>query len=155
MSQRLADFLRDSLKLGALAEIPLSDELALAEHYLSVEQVRYGSRLRVDVLVPEAAMMCRVPPLLLQPLVENAVTHGIAHLVEGGTVTISAERASGGLEIAIENPCDPDRRARRGAGVGLDNVRMRLEALFGRRARLDIVRAPDRFRVELTLPITG
>lgn len=153
MSQRLADFLRDSLKLGALAEIPLGDEIALAQHYLSVEQVRYGSRLRVAVDAPEAALACRVPPLLLQPLVENAVTHGIAHLIDGGTVTLSAQRNGDALEIAVENPCDADRHARAGAGVGLENVRMRLDALFGRRARVDVLRTPDRFRVELTLPL--
>lgn len=153
MSQRLGDFLRASLKFGAMADIALADELALAEHYLSVERVRYGSRLQVSLCVPEETKSCRVPPLILQPLVENAVTHGIAHLVEGGTVTLSAERNGEHLEIAVENPCDPDRRTAAGVGVGLDNVRMRLDALFGRRARVDVFRSPERFRVEVTVPI--
>jgi LytS/YehU family sensor histidine kinase len=155
MSQRLADFLRASLKFGAMSEISLADELALAEHYLSVEQVRFGSRLRIDLRVAADTTSCRVPPLILQPLVENAVTHGIANLIDGGTISVSTARTVDRLEIAIENPCDPDRRAQPGTGVGLENVRLRLEALFGRRARLDVVRAADRFRVEVTLPLAG
>jgi two-component system sensor histidine kinase AlgZ len=97
---------------------------------------------------------CRVPPLLLQPLVENAVTHGIAHLVNGGTIRIAAYRDGDRLEVAVENPCDPDRRVREGAGLGLTNVRTRLDTLFGSRGRIDVQRAPDRFRVEVSLPAT-
>jgi two-component system sensor histidine kinase AlgZ len=154
MSLRLAEFLRATLTLGAHADIALADEIALAEHYLSVEQVRFGSRLRVRLDVADDTRGCRVPPLLCQPLVENAVTHGIAHLVEGGTITIAVHRDDERLSIAVENPCDPDRRSKAGTGVGLTNVRRRLEALFGREGGLDIERAPDRFRVLLTLPLT-
>jgi hypothetical protein len=75
----LADFLRETLALGARARIPLASELALATRFLAVEQVRFGDRLRVDVQSAPDADACLVPPLLLQPLVENAVTHGIAH----------------------------------------------------------------------------
>src|SRR4051812_29289278 len=77
----LADFLRDTLALGARDRIPLSSELALARRFLAIEQVRFGDRLQVDVAALADAEACEVPPLLLQPLVENAVTHGIAHVL--------------------------------------------------------------------------
>ena len=78
--------------------IPLADELALAERYLNIEQVRFGSRLQVERGVDEDAAACLVPPLLLQPLVENAVTHGIARLLDGGLIrldVVAAERPAG------------------------------------------------------------
>ena len=96
---------------------------------------------------------CLVPPLLLQPLVENAVTHGIAHLLEGGTIRVTRRaRRRRWLRIVVENPCDPDRPQRGGAGVGLANVRARLRALHGSDAWLVAARSSGdgTWRVELT-----
>ncbi|OGF13174.1 MAG: hypothetical protein A2W00_13950 [Candidatus Eisenbacteria bacterium RBG_16_71_46] len=152
MCQLLGDFLRSSLSLGARGRVALSEELALAEHYLSIEQVRFGSRLQVERQVEDAAARCQVPPLLIQPLIENAVKHGVADRVEGGTVWITACRRGTALEVAIENPRDPEAPPRRGHGLGLENVRRRLEALDPRATRMDVVREPERFRVMLTLP---
>src|SRR5687768_14975470 len=86
----LAEFLRDTLRLGGSGQIPLGEELALAERYLAIEQVRLGDRLIVIRDATADAAACLVPPLLLQPLVENAVKHGVAQLVEGGTIRIAA-----------------------------------------------------------------
>jgi signal transduction histidine kinase len=147
----LADFLRDSLALGAHDRIPLGRELALVRQFLEIEQVRYGDRLHIEISGGEAEA-CQVPPLLLQPLVENAVTHGIAHTLAGGTVSIAASRSPGRLAIAIENPCDPDRPRRTGTGVGLTNVRARLRALHGDDARLDTLERDGRWRVAISLP---
>lgn len=124
----LAEFLRESLALGSEARITLERELALVERFLAIERVRFGGRLQVDVSAGNAGP-CLIPPLLLQPIVENAVTHGIAHTIAGGTVRVTAERVGGTLRIAVENPCDPDRPRRAGGGVGLANVRARLQAL--------------------------
>src|SRR5262249_30741856 len=85
MCLQLADFLRETLALGAQARIPLSSELALARRFLAIEQVRFGDRLQVDVGASPDAEACEVPPLLLQPLVENAVTHGVARAIAAGT----------------------------------------------------------------------
>ena len=93
-----------------------------------------------------------VPPLVLQPLVENAVHHGIAHLLEGGEVIVRARQRDGLLELAVENPCDPDRPPSRGAGVGLSNVRSRIDTLFGHRASVDVKAEPTKFRVSILLP---
>jgi hypothetical protein len=152
--QLLADLLRRSLAAGARESVALAEEVALARSYLSVEQVRFGERLAVETEIDPAAEAWRVPPLLLQPLVENAVTHGVSKLLEGGTVRLEAAVRDGRLVVAIENPRDPGSPARPGAGLGLDSVRRRLEAVYGRPARVEVKPAPDLFRVELTLPAT-
>ncbi|HEX5475709.1 MAG TPA: histidine kinase [Vicinamibacterales bacterium] len=150
----LADFLRDTLALGGRDRIPLASELALAERYLAIEQVRFGERLRVSTSDGDVDA-CLVPPLLLQPLVENAVTHGIAHLLHGGTVRIEAARQGASIAIVVTNPCDPDRPRRSGGGVGLANVRARLRALFEREATLRTTEGDGTFRVEIALPAAG
>jgi LytS/YehU family sensor histidine kinase len=93
-----------------------------------------------------------VPPLLLQPIVENAVTHGIAHMLDGGTIRIAATRTPARLSIVVENPCDPDRPRSKGAGVGLANVRARLRALHGADAVVSTGEQGGRWRVELSFP---
>jgi LytS/YehU family sensor histidine kinase len=148
----LGDFLRSSLTLGARDSITLGDEVALAAGLMAIEKVRFGSRLTFDTRVDEAARPCRVPPLLLQPLIENAVTHGIAHLLEGGTIRLEAERRASLVVVTVENPRDPEAKASPGAGVGLDNVRRRLAAVYGDGARMTAVAEADRFRVELSFP---
>jgi two-component system, LytTR family, sensor histidine kinase AlgZ len=148
----LGDFLRQSLRLGAKETVPLADELANTERFLAVEKVRFGARLRTEVRIDDGARECLVPPLLLQPLVENAITHGIAGLLEGGTLSIEARLRGTELRICVLNPRDPEAPRRAGEGMGLDNVRRRLDALFGREARTEVRREADRFRVELTLP---
>jgi hypothetical protein len=148
----LGEFLRNTLDVSTRQRIPLADELALAERYLNIEQVRFGSRLQIERHVDEDASACLVPPLLLQPLVENAVTHGIARLLEGGLIRLDISRQHGRLAIVIENPCDADAAAARPGGMGLDNVRSRLDAMFGREARMDTHAGAGHFRVELQLP---
>jgi hypothetical protein len=152
MCQMLGDFLRDSLSLGRAARIPLGREVALAEQYLQIEQVRFGPRLVVRSRLGPEATDVPVPPLLLQPLVENAVRHGISTVVEGGTIEIAASRAESVAVITVSNPRDLD-GVRRGSGFGLDIVRRRLAAAFGDRSALAIEAAADAYRVTLTLPI--
>ncbi len=148
----LAELLRRSLRLGRMESIPLGEELAHAAAYLAVERVRFGDRLDVQEDVAEASRTCLVPALILQPLVENAVRHGIAQLLEGGAIRIEARRSGSLLRLAVENPCDPDHPPARGEGIGLSNVAARLRTLHGREARLTIAPNPGRFRVELELP---
>jgi two-component system sensor histidine kinase AlgZ len=152
MCYLMAGFFRKSLGLGQKERVPLSEELYLAETYLAIEEVRFGERLKTDLRVSEETLTLAVPPLILQPLIENAVHHGIAHLLEGGAVTIRSARRDDLLELAVENPVDPERPASRGAGVGLANVRNRIEALYGHRARIDVEATPESYRVRLLLP---
>jgi two-component system sensor histidine kinase AlgZ len=148
----LADFLRETLALGARERIPLSSELTLVRRFLAVEQVRFGERLQIAIEA-DGAEACEVPPLVLHPLVENAVTHGIAHLVEGGTVRIRAARRMASLVVTVDNPCDADRPAGRGTGLGLRNVRERLESAYGSEAFLQTEKTGGRFVARLELPV--
>lgn len=153
MCLMLGDFLRNTLDVGSRTWIPLADELALADAFLGIEQVRFGKRLQVVRHVEESTTQCPVPPLLLQPLVENAVTHGIARLLDGGEIQIDVARANGRLSITIENPRDPDDEPQRAGGVGLRNVRRRLETLYRNAARLGVRADGERFCVQVELPI--
>jgi two-component system sensor histidine kinase AlgZ len=148
----LADFLRESLALGAENRITLVRELELVARFLAVERVRYGDRLRDEIVVTDDADRCLVPPLLLLPLVENAVTHGVAHMLSGGTVKVTAGRNGSRLHVTVENPCDPDRPRRGGAGVGLANVRARLTTLHGQDARFAAGETDGFWRVEFVIP---
>ena len=148
----LGEFLRDTLSVSTRERIPLADELALADRFLSIEQVRFGSRLQIERRVDEASSVCLVPPLLLQPLVENAVTHGIAQRLEGGVIRLDISRTDGHLAIVLENPRDTDVAAPRPGGLGLENVRRRLAAMFGREASMETHAEAGQFRVELHLP---
>ncbi len=152
MCIELAEFLRETLRVGGAASIPLAEEVALAERYLAVERVRFGSRLRVEREITAEAGACEVPPLMLQPLVENAVKHGVAGLVDGGAVRIEARCGAGLLHLAVENPVDPSVPARPGEGMGLANVRERLAVLHAREARVEVKPRRGAFRVELVLP---
>lgn len=151
MCEGLGDFLRRTLQLGARDAVTLGEELALVDRYLAIEQVRFGERLGVERTIAPEALRCLLPPLLLQPLVENAIKHGVAGRVEGGTLRLHASREQGRLVVALENPVDDDAPVRRGAGMGLENVRRRLAVLGSRDAHLEAVREPGRFRVELSL----
>jgi hypothetical protein len=148
----LADFFRGCLKLGSQQRISLSEEMRLAECYLDIERVRLGSRLKVEREIDRESELCMVPPLIMHPLVENAITHGIAPMVEGGTVKVQAERNGAGVRIVIENPYDPELGAKTGVGLGLKNVRARLANLYSEDARMDIDREGMRFKVQLQLP---
>jgi signal transduction histidine kinase len=148
----LADFLRESLALGGEDRIPLDRELDLIRRYLEVERVRFGDRLRVELDAGNAGG-CLIPALLLQPIVENAVTHGIAHTIDGGTVRVAASRGAGTVTLTVENPCDPDRPRSGGTGLGLANVRARLRALHGDDARMRAEDEGAMWRVEIVLPV--
>ncbi|HUJ32516.1 MAG TPA: histidine kinase [Candidatus Acidoferrum sp.] len=149
----LGDFLRRTLGLGEKSAIPLEEELSLVHSFLAVEKVRFGARIHMDENIDKNAMNVPVPPLLLQPLVENAVVHGIANLVEGGTVRVDVKASDGILSVVVENTFDPDAPPKRKSGVGLANVRQRLAARYGPQASMDVKAAGEQFRVAITLPI--
>jgi two-component system, LytTR family, sensor histidine kinase AlgZ len=152
MCIKLSDFLRSTLKLGEKRSISLAEELALAKAYLEVEQVRFGARLRVEIDADADCDGCVVPALVLQPLVENAVKHGIAGLVDGGTIRLEARCSSGWLHLSVRNEFDPESPAPSRSGLGLRNVKERLRAVYENRARVDTTSADDHFVVEMELP---
>jgi hypothetical protein len=152
MCIRLADFLRVSLRLGERESIPFQEEMELTRMYLDVEQVRFGDRLRLAEDIDPACADCQIPALLIQPLVENAVKHGIALIDEGGEISMVGRVEHDSLRFTIENPFDPDAPASR-SGIGLANVRRRLDARYGNSGQLEIEAGERRYKVTLTLPI--
>jgi two-component system, LytTR family, sensor histidine kinase AlgZ len=150
----LAEFLRATLGLGEKTAIPLRDELSLTRSFLSVEKVRFGVRLNLDERIEPEALDYMVPPLLLQPLLENAVTHGVSNLTEGGWIRLQISRGNGAgsLTIQVENNFDPEMPPRRRNGTGLKNVRQRLETRYGERATFASWVEGDRFRVAMEFP---
>jgi histidine kinase len=155
MCLQLATLLRRSLALGRRDRILLREELALVSDYLGIESIRFGDRLRIVEAIEEACLDCPVPPFLLQPVVENAVRHGIARIPEGGTLRLAARRDGEGVFFEVDNPRDPENPGGGGAGVGLENVRGRLRNLHGGRARLDLTETPEAFQVRLFIPWQG
>jgi two-component system sensor histidine kinase AlgZ len=148
----LADLFRAALgaddALGTLGE-----ELDLVERYLHIEQLRLGDRLRIDLDVADLPRDLCVPRLLLQPLVENAVYHGIQPRADGGTVGVSGRRVAGAVEIVVRNPLPPDAPPARN-GVSLANTRARIEYHFGTRGELRVEPGPETYTVNVRLPET-
>jgi sensor histidine kinase YesM len=149
----LADFLRMTLGLGEKSLIPLQEELALLDRYCAIEKVRFGDRLRVEKNIQEEAASCLLPPLLLQPLFENAVVHGIAQLPEGGCIRLNVTRQQGRISFSVENTWDPEAvSTRKKNGVGLRNVQRRLEARYGKDAQFEVQTEEHLFRVSAIIP---
>jgi two-component system, LytTR family, sensor histidine kinase AlgZ len=148
----LGDFLRRTLGLGEKPAIRLEEELSLIHAFLSVEKVRFGARIQMTETVDPRALNVLVLPLLLQPLVENAVSHGVANLVEGGWIRLSVECPANEISISVENNFDPDAPPRRKSGVGLVNVRQRLKARYGSAASFNCAPDGETFRVALRFP---
>lgn len=152
----LSDLLRLTLETSGERELPLREELRLVEAYLAIMQARFEDRVRARIEVAPDVRDALLPAFFLQPLVENAVHHGLEPLPAGGTVTVRVHRESDRLKIEV---CDDgvglDTHAPRREGVGLGNTRARLRALHGERASLDLRPAPDGARgcvVAVTLP---
>jgi two-component system, LytTR family, sensor histidine kinase AlgZ len=148
----LGDFLRMTLGLGEKAAVPLREELELLKRFLAIEKVRFGARLQVDEQIDPQAESCLVPPLILQPLVENAIVHGIANLTQGGTVRLKVLCNEGWLQISIENSFDPEAARSRKGGLGLSNVRQRVEARYPKQGSVRAEAEEDSFRVYISIP---
>lgn len=147
----LAEFFRESLRAGSQTRIPLATEIELVRRYLAIERLRFADRLAVDISLDPDLGGTTVPPLLLQPLVENAVRHGIGTLLDGGTISLVVARVDGRVAVTVENPFDPDEK-RQGAGVGLKNVRARLETTYGSSAAIRAESLGHRYVVSLSFP---
>ncbi|MDP2418566.1 MAG: sensor histidine kinase [Hydrogenophaga sp.] len=132
--------------------VPLRQELDLAEHYLAIEQLRFGERLRVEWSIDHAASKARLPPLILQPLVENAVKHGVEPSPDGAVVRISTQRRGSVVVIKVTNTV-PAGSGRRGHGLALDNVRQRLTLLHDVQGRFESALVKGVFQVRLEIPL--
>ncbi len=148
MLAQISDLLRISLGHDVALEVPFSEEMAFTEQYLAIEQTRMGRRLQMAFNIPTETLDGLVPSMFLQPLVENAVRHGVAPLREGGTISIESQLQGGQLQIVIKNP-GPCRSAvalsnKTANGIGLTNTAERLQTLYG-----------DNHRFVQTWPVDG
>jgi len=132
--------------------LPLSDEIALCRQYLELEKLRLGERLRVQWDIREVPLDARIPPLMLQPLVENAVYHGIEPAAEGGEIRIVFARNRDEILIEISNPTRGGQRHTPGNQMALGNIRERLALYFDLEARLEIEERDESYRVSIRLP---
>jgi two-component system sensor histidine kinase AlgZ len=147
----LSELFRAALGQHDTGDGTLGEELALVERYLAIEQLRLGPRLRIRREWHELPVGFPLPRLLLQPLVENAVRHGIQPLREGGEVVLRGERQGQGIRIEITNPL-PTTPPTAGNGHGLDSVRRRVAWRYGPQASVEAGPRDDRFVVVLQLP---
>lgn len=150
----LSDLLRQLLQKGATQEVSLRDEVAVLSRYLELQQLRFADRLRVEWAVEPEALDARVPHLVLQPLTENALRHGIGMRSASGVLRIGARRCGDALELTVRDdgpglPRDFDLDAAQ--GIGLSNTRARLSQLYGEAGRLGIANAEGQGTVATVL----
>ncbi len=147
----LAELFRVAISDSA-ESVTLAEEIELAKRYLAIEQIRFGGRLRVTWELDPAAGAARVPPLLLQPLVENAVLHGVEPATEGGTIRVRTRVKLGRALIAITNSV-PVVKSQPGNGMALRNVRERLRLMHDVAGQFETRSEPDAFRVQIVVPL--
>jgi len=142
----LSDLLRSALRRDGAAEVPLREELAFVERYLAIEQIRFQDRLRTRIVAAPDVLDALVPTLILQPLVENAIRHGVERRAAPGRVEVEALRRDGILVLRVQDSsqggCDRVGDAT-GGGIGLSNTRARLRQLYGERQRCDLDQTED------------
>lgn len=153
---QLSNILRNTLTMGKNKETSLEDELKLVVDYLEIEQARFEERLTVVYDLDAKASFCKVPPLMIQTLVENAIKHGISKLPKGGQLTLKTQCDTTALRVVITNPGFFDSESIPETGFGLLNTRQRLNLLYGNLASLHIQNTPERIvKTELVIPQTA
>lgn len=152
---RLGELLRQVLQSSASQEVSLAEELDFIRSYVEIEQMRLGERLQVTWSVDDALLSARVPSLILQPLVENAIQHGIAARARGGALTIGARREGGALVLQVRDtgPGMSRDSTDAGRGIGLSNTRLRLQQLYGERQQFELLEEGG-LVVNLRIPLT-
>lgn len=153
MIQQLSDFLRGTLKKDEQQLVPLSEELQHLKLYLDIEKVRFGYRLNTDIRTDEMSLKMRLPSLLLQPIVENAIKFGLYDTTENITVRINAKQSGTDLSVQVENPFDPTTSIpKQGTGFGLNAVQKRLSLLYSRNDLLSTEQKDSIFITSLIIP---
>jgi LytS/YehU family sensor histidine kinase len=152
----LSDFLRWTVRESNLQQVPLAEEMDFLHKYLEIQKVRFAERLRLRLEVSEELLIAQVPSLLLQPIVENAIKHGIAKRSTGGEIEITGRRSNGTLNLTVSNDGPPlPANWQDGAGIGLSNMRTRLQGLYGNDFKLEVRdRDPEGVEVSISLPFT-
>lgn len=147
----LSALFRASLNVSG-NKVSLNQELDLCTRYLNIEQIRLGTRLQFEIAQPEWARACKVPLLSLQPLVENAVFHGVQNRIDGGLIRLTVQESAGSLVIEVRNPLAVQEASLGGHGIALDNIRERLRVLYGDQAQLQCGPEGAEYLARLRLP---
>lgn len=155
MLDKLCEFFRHTLDFKAKSKTTLKKELELLELYLSIEKVRFGERLNIQLEISDSAIKCQVPNMLLQPLVENAIKYAIEPRKKGGKVTIKAICTDNRLLLkVIDDGYGQNEKAEKGFGIGISNTKARLDAMFNGDYEINLIAKPDEgATVEIAMPI--
>lgn len=158
MTIELGDFFRKTMAVSERKTIPLTEEVALCEHFLAIEKIRFGEKLITQFHIDPAALDAQVLPMFLQPLIENSIKHGIYHLSQGGTIHLNSAIRDGDLYLSISNPIDQSSLAAagsrmRGTGTGLKNIKARFESFYGDKAGVSWQLLGSSFHVDIKIPL--
>ena len=152
MVLQLADFLRGTIKKDDQNWLTVAEEKEYLDLYLDIEKVRFGHRLKVEFQIDESAMVAKVPPLMIQPLLENSIKHGLYGVIGEVLINIKFEKQNNYLKVTLANPFDLGAGRAKGTGFGLDAVKRRLYLLFGRNDLLETKAEEKVFTVNLKIP---
>lgn len=149
---KLSDFLRYALKYNQQDKTSFAEELKNIDLYMEIEKIRFGEKLVFEKNIEEACQHARLPNMILQPLVENAIKHGVYESTDNVIVNLSCKGSANLIEINLRNNFDPDHKSRTGAGLGLKNVENRLRLIYNREGLLKIKKENNMFEVILKIP---
>lgn len=153
MSVNLSDFLRKTLSVNDVKKILLKEEIESIELYLKIEKVRFEDRLEFDIDIPEGCKDILIPNMILQPLIENAIKHGVYESSENIKINLSCEKKEKFVEIKVSNTYDPSSVSNFGEGIGLSNINSRLKLIYKRTNLVSITKSDNIFTVLLLIPI--
>lgn len=148
----LSEILRYSLESSKHDKVRLSQEIAIIERYIAIVKIQMEERLHFSMEIPDSLASCQLPPMVLQMLIENAIKHGLDQLPRGGSLRVQAEQEGAQLILRVVNDQPTNREEQDGMGIGLHNIRQRLQLLYGDRASLSIVQDPAQFTVTIKIP---
>lgn len=152
MVLKLSEFMRHSLKQKEEALCTLKEELSHVRLYLDIEKVRFLDRLRINETIDDDCLEAKLPAMIMQPLVENAVKHGVYEMTEDVNIKLKASIKNNSLRIEVSNSYDAGHKAAKGTGTGLSNIARRLQLLYGRADLLEIEKSNGTFTVTLHIP---
>lgn len=153
MTIKLADYLRYTLSKNEQQQRPLKEELDSVKLYLEIEKVRFGDKIEFSEDIQECSEKISVPNMILQPLLENAIKHGVYESLEPVKIRLSCQRNGSFLKITLENTFDPESVKQSGQGIGLKNIKKRLEITYNHKNLLDTEKLDNLFKVNLFIPI--
>ncbi|MDO8345749.1 MAG: histidine kinase [Cellvibrio sp.] len=152
MAIELGSFYRKTLALSEQTQISLGEEVELCQYFLAIEKIRFGEKLQVSWAIDPATLTAQVPAMFMQPLIENAIKHGICNLSDGGVIQIKSVIENSWLHIAISNPVDPESPSAIGTATGLKNFKARIHTLYQERARISWYKAHNNFYLDIIIP---